>query len=131
MQSLLASEDRIWETVHPPKQHAAPASLQGAAADGAAQSPSVQLARKTTLRKGSLADFLRETMTEGKAWSLQNLKREAHARGIDFGSKSPGKALHFALVALKNSGYAEMTERGVWKLIDKSDAPSGGAEGAS
>ena len=72
-----------------------------------------------------LADFLRGTMADGAVWRLDQIKEAAKSQHIDFGKKDPGRVLHFALVALKNSKQADMVGKGQWRLIrdgDRGDA---------
>lgn len=65
---------------------------------------------RTRQRKGQpspVKQFLTATMSNNQLWALDRLKLAAAEHGLDFGGKSPGHVLHFALVALKNSGQAQ------------------------
>lgn len=76
--------------------------------------------------------FLTSTMEDNQVWPLDRLKRAAAEQGLDFGGKSPGHVLHFALVALQNSGQAKYDpEVQGWRLLGtrgNADARNGTGE---
>jgi hypothetical protein len=77
--------------------------------------------KRRRLRAGQpspIKEFLITTMgSAGRMWSLDDLKRAAAERQVNFDGKSPGHVLHFALVALKHSGQARYDdERKQWWL---------------
>ena len=43
----------------------------------------------------------------------------ALTKGIEFAGKNPRRSLHFVLIGLQRTGYAEKTNLGTWKLTDK------------
>lgn len=63
-------------------------------------------------------NFLIQALDQGEH-NLAYLKRLAKDMQIDFGNKSPGRTLHFALVGLKRSGVVERTEDDNWTLANK------------
>jgi hypothetical protein len=64
----------------------------------------------------SLARFLRNKLSDGRNWSLEELKRAAGAESIAFDGKQPGRVLHFALLGMAQNKSVEMVERGVWRI---------------
>lgn len=73
-------------------------------------------------RKGAthLSRLLLELLDNERSRSLSELLTAAKERDFPFGEKSPARVLHFALLALKNRGWVERTEDGLWKLPNKS-----------
>lgn len=71
--------------------------------------------------------FLRETLKDGKPWSLEELKQLATQRNLEFGEKSPGRVLHFALIGMAQNGVVSQVSRGVWMLNAKG-APMNGSQ---
>jgi hypothetical protein len=63
-----------------------------------------------------LSQFLRDALMDGRPRSLEDLKRLAVERGVQFGEKNPGRVLHFALLGMAQSGAVEMVDKGVWRI---------------
>jgi hypothetical protein len=63
-----------------------------------------------------LAHFILDTLKHTtRAMTVNDLKTAAHKAGIDFGEKSPGRVLHWALVGKSRSGVVEKVG-GRWRL---------------
>jgi hypothetical protein len=64
-----------------------------------------------------LAHFVLDTLKQSKrALSVDDLKAAAERAGLDFGEKSPGRVLHWALVGKLRSGIVEQVGGGKWRL---------------
>lgn len=63
-----------------------------------------------------IAQFLRDALADGAPRSLDDLKKAAAVRSINFHEKIPGRVLHFALLGMAQGGVVEMVDKGVWKL---------------
>lgn len=48
--------------------------------------------------------------------SLDELKEAAEQAAYDFGEKTPGRSIHFALIGMAQGGLVEALGNGVWKL---------------
>jgi hypothetical protein len=63
-----------------------------------------------------LADFVLTTLKQAKrSVTVADLKTAASNAGFDFGQKSPGRVLHWALVGKMRSGIVEKVG-GKWRL---------------
>lgn len=65
---------------------------------------------------GKYGNFLIQSLDQGER-DLAYLKRLASDMQIDFGDKSPGRALHFALVGLQRRGLIKRTVDDSWQLV--------------
>jgi hypothetical protein len=63
-----------------------------------------------------LSQFIHEALMDGRQRSLEDLKRLAAERAVQFGEKTPGRVLHFALLGMAQSGAVEMVDKGVWRI---------------
>jgi hypothetical protein len=80
------------------------------------------LERTNGLRLSSpLSRFLIETLSTHGPQSLEELKRRALDRGLDFSRKNPGRTLNFALVGMKQHSMVERLDTRQWKLTDRKD----------
>ena len=69
--------------------------------------------------KTPLASFVLDTLKQAKrSLSVNDLKIAAKNAGMDFGDKSPGRVLHWALVGKMRSGLVEQVGGGKWKLTE-------------
>jgi hypothetical protein len=60
--------------------------------------------------------FVLETLRQAKrALTVDDFKTAATKAGLDFGKRSPGRVLHWSLVAKARSGVVEK-ENGKWRL---------------
>jgi len=75
----------------------------------------------TDTERSEVALFLRDVLADGRPRSLDELKKHAATRNIEFGEKNPGRVLHFALLGMAQSGIVEMVDKGVWQM--KVDPP--------
>lgn len=68
-------------------------------------------------REGSaLTMFVRDTLSDGRTWSLDELKGAAERAAISFDGKQPGRVLHFVLLGMSQNGGTEMVSKGMWRL---------------
>jgi hypothetical protein len=66
-----------------------------------------------------LAKFLLDTLKQAKrSLTVTDLKAAAKNAGLDFGEKSPGRVLHWALVGKMRSGVVEKVG-GKWRLVEE------------
>jgi len=66
--------------------------------------------------RSPLAQFIRESLSDLRPRTLDELKVAATSRGLDFKGKNPGRVLHFALVGMAQSNLVESLGNGTWKL---------------
>lgn len=66
--------------------------------------------------RSMLSMFIRDALNDGLPHTLDDLKRVAQDRGMQFGDKNPGRVLHFALLGMAQNGVVEMVDKGIWKL---------------
>ena len=65
---------------------------------------------------GSLyGNFVLQALKQGER-DLESLKRLALDMQLEFGNKSPGRAIHFALVGLQRRGLIDRTDDDNWIL---------------
>lgn len=69
------------------------------------------------------AQFLREVLADGRPRTLEELKKAASDRGLNFEGKNPGRVLHFALLGMAQNGIVEMVSKGVWHLKLEDSTP--------
>jgi hypothetical protein len=62
-----------------------------------------------------LGNFVLEALKQKRSMTVNDLKTAASNAGIDFGEKSPGRVLHWTLVAKSRSGLVEKVG-GKWRL---------------
>ena len=70
----------------------------------------------TERERSLLSQFIRDALNDGTPRSLEDLKRIAQDRGMDFGGKNPGRVLHFGLLGMAQNNLVEMVEKGVWRI---------------
>ncbi len=58
--------------------------------------------------------FLQQALSDGRPRRLDELKLLAQGQGIDFGSKTPGRVLHYALVAMQQNRMVKRLKSGEW-----------------
>ena len=92
--AMLESERARW-----PEQAALPGMV---GSNGASRSPS------------AFSRFLQHALSDGRPRSLDELKLLAQGQGIDFGSKTPGRVLHYALVGMQQNRMVKRLESGEW-----------------
>lgn len=56
---------------------------------------------------------------------LAELKKYVERQGIEFGDKSPGRAIHILLMGMRQNGLAERTAEGEWRLIESKEQRKG------
>jgi len=66
--------------------------------------------------RSELSRFLLAALNDGKPHGIVELVDLAQSKGIPIKGKSPRKAIHFALVGMKQNKIVEMLESGVWKI---------------
>jgi len=81
-------------------------------------------------KEETLTKFLLDTLSDGRAWSLDDIKSLAKEKRLLLESKSPGRAINFRLVGLERHGYVRRTRSGKWMLVND-DAPSAATGEAS
>ena len=65
-----------------------------------------------------LAAFLLEELRDGTPRDLSELVAAATRRGLQFGKRSPGRSLHFALTGMAQNGLVERNrDQGTWQII--------------
>ncbi|MBZ5580333.1 MAG: hypothetical protein LAP40_27575 [Acidobacteriia bacterium] len=64
----------------------------------------------------AIAQFLREALADGRSRTLEELKKSAAVRDVNFEGKNPGRVLHFALLGMAQSGVVAMVNKGVWQI---------------
>ena len=101
LRGMLESEKARW-----PEQQVLPGLISGNGVRHRLSSP--------------LSQFLVKALADGAPRSLTDLKRRAKDMGVDFSGKTPGRALHFALVGMQQNQMVERLETGEWKLRDGS-----------
>lgn len=62
-----------------------------------------------------LASFVLRAFAKQSECSLGQLKKAAMSAGIDFGNKNPGRAIHFLLVGMAQTGLVENMGDGNWR----------------
>ncbi|HWY20231.1 MAG TPA: hypothetical protein VNX26_03365 [Candidatus Acidoferrum sp.] len=62
-----------------------------------------------------LANFVLDTLKQKRSVTVNDLKSAAEKAGIDFGEKSPGRVIHWTLVAKQRSGIVEKVN-GKWRF---------------
>jgi hypothetical protein len=95
---MLAEEELLWESVSP-RLFDEPAPAVGG----------------TTLSQ-VLLDTLK---AKGAPATLDELKDAAIKRGVPFGEKKPGRAIHFALIGMQQHALVKRAEGGRWTLAEQ------------
>jgi hypothetical protein len=62
-----------------------------------------------------LKEVLKETLSDGRPRSIDELIAAARQRGIDFGERSPWKAVNFTLMGIKSGKTIERIEGNRWR----------------
>lgn len=62
-----------------------------------------------------LREVLKETLADGRPRDIDELIAAAKQRGIDFGEKSPWKAVNFTLMGIKSGKTIERVEGNRWR----------------
>ncbi len=70
----------------------------------------------TVRTRSELSRFILSTLSDGKPHSTGELVDLAQSKGIPIRGKSPRRAIHFALVGMKQNDLVEMVKSRVWKL---------------
>ncbi len=106
LRALLEDEEDYWSKSQP--------SLFEVAAEGNGEPERTEVSR-----------FLLEALSDAGEHSLSDLKELAENAGVDFGEKSPGRVLHFALLGMAQNELVEMVSKGVWRRKRREErAPS-------
>lgn len=69
--------------------------------------------RRMTTRLGQT---IYDVLSDGRDWPLSNVTQVVVEQGVPIKGKHPGRAVHFALVALKQNGIVDMPSSGMWRL---------------
>ena len=85
-------------------------------------SPLIPMANGHSGVGGPYGKFVIEALSPGAPQGLTYLKKLATDMGVDFGDKSPGRVLHYALVGLKERGLVRRTDTDEWELIHEKDS---------
>jgi hypothetical protein len=71
-----------------------------------------------------LSNLIFETLkNSNRALALDDFKKHAETSGFDFGAKSPGRTLHWALIGLTENGYLECTGKQKERRYRLKEAP--------
>lgn len=70
--------------------------------------------RSNNRDRSPLAIALIDILSPGNPMSLATLAEALQGRGFDFGKKSPGRTLHFALMGMRRSGIVDRAQSGEW-----------------
>lgn len=97
LEILLDQEEKDWEARQP--------TLFGAG----------ELIRKVRTHS-QLGKFLLESLRDGNTHTTEELVGLVQKQGIPVKGKSPRRAVHFALVGMKQNKLVEMPQSRVWKL---------------
>ncbi|MBM4036653.1 MAG: hypothetical protein FJ291_33375 [Planctomycetes bacterium] len=98
VRALLAEEEARWARMQPSLF-----SVQSKATNG-------------SKARTEVARFLLDALADGGPKTIRTLKESALRIGVAFGSKSPGRVIHFALLGMAQNGLVEMVSKGTWKL---------------
>jgi hypothetical protein len=75
-------------------------------------SPSDDHTESNAFGRTPLSHLILETLKDSsRALGLDDFKKHAETTGFDFGEKSPGRTLHWALVGLAENGHLVVTGR--------------------
>jgi hypothetical protein len=84
--------------------------------DGEVDETTVPVFHPTKEKNRTLADFIVQVLSSGPK-TLDRLKLLGTSLPHLMNSKSPGRAINFALVGLQKGGYVERLKDGTWKLL--------------
>lgn len=76
--------------------------------------------RRHTTEPSANTSFLNHLLADGEVWHIEDIAHRAVDAGLEFGSKSPGRVLHFVLVGMKQRGLVEQVGSGSWRGLGKS-----------
>ena len=70
---------------------------------------------------GPYGQFLLNILSDGKTWTLDELKKAASDAGLNFEQKLPGRVLHFALLGLAQQDLVEMVAKSTWRKLGEGE----------
>jgi len=102
VKGLLAEEEERWEKVQP-------ALFENG--DSGNHRREAQL----VVGRTPLARFLVGALGDGRPHRLAEIVRLATDTHFDFGTKNPGRSIHFALIGLQENDFVRRLEDGTWQ----------------
>ena len=75
--------------------------------------------------KSELARFLLTSLSDGNPHNTDELATLAQSKGIPIKGKYPRRAIHFALVGMKQNNMVEMVRSRVWKIAENGSDKAG------
>ncbi|MFN7935451.1 MAG: hypothetical protein U0R19_19130 [Bryobacteraceae bacterium] len=78
-----------------------------------------------------LGQLIEELLSTGEEWSTHAIAAVAARRGVDFGTSSPGRSVHFTMLNLLRSGKVEQSKSGNWASRKSTEPKEDAAEEAT
>lgn len=108
IKALLAAENARWHSVEPGLFAAATSKSNGRTGD-------TKHSAIAKVGRTPLSSLILECLVDGKPHSTKEIAEKVAERGFPFGDKNPVRAVHFALVGMKQNKAIESVGKSVYR----------------